>query len=114
MSTELEFASATDLMTAPAQVEMRDVCLSSGKVVTVRGLTRRELLTSGHGTEDTSVMECRNVAAAMIRPSMSEAQVREWQKVSGPKDLGLVTAAIRDLSGLGQGAEKSGVSGVRD
>ena len=69
---------------------------------------------TGKGTEDVALIERRNVALCMVEPKMTEAQVEKWQKSSRPNSLGEVTRAIRDLSGLGEGAAKSDVAEVRD
>ncbi len=101
-----EYASLDDL-TAPGEPETEDVTLTGGKVVKVRGLTRFELIVNGKGTDDALVIERRNVATCMVEPRMTEAQVAKWQKGSKPGDLARVTVAIRNLSGLGEGADKS-------
>lgn len=107
-----EYASADDLAADVSTVDTADVTLSTGKVVKVRGLSRYELLLNGKNTEDSGLIERRNVACCMVEPRMTVGQVEAWQKGSKPADLGKVTAAIRDLSGLGEGADKSDVQEV--
>lgn len=109
-----EYASIEDLTSDEVSDNTQDVTLPGGKVVKVRGLTRYELLLNGKNTEDAALIERRNVATCMVEPRMSEAQVEKWQKAKNPIALGLVTTAIRDLSGLGEGAGKSDVDQVRD
>lgn len=112
MSTE--YASVDDLV-AVVEPETRDVELPNGKTVKVRGLTRFELIVHGKGTEDGALIERRNVAACLVEPRMTEKQVETWQKSPGSiSSFGLVSEAIRDLSGLGEGAGKSDVAEVRD
>lgn len=80
-----------------------------GKIV-VRGLSRYELLLSGKNTEDVSLIERRTLAMAVVDPQLSEADVEQWQKHSPASEIGPVTRAIQELSGLGEGAGKSDVS----
>jgi hypothetical protein len=102
-----EYASIDDL-TSASEPETRDVTLPDGKVVKVRGLTRIELLLSTKGTDDTALVERRNVATCLVEPRMTVQQVEAWQKRPGSVlAIGEVTDAIRDLSGLGEGAAKS-------
>jgi hypothetical protein len=109
------YATPDDLLVDEVSANTADVTLPNGKVVKVRGLSRLELLVLGKGTDDAALIERRNIAACMVEPKLTEKQVEAWQKTSGPKGgLDLVTAAIRDLSGLGEGAQKSRVAEVRD
>lgn len=103
-----EYASADDLITDDGPAETKDVTLPNGKVVKVRGLTRFELILSGKNTEDAALIERRNVSMCLVEPRMSIGQVEAWQKRPGSvRALADVTAAIRELSGLGEGADKS-------
>lgn len=86
-------------------------------VVTVRGLTRSEVLHLNKGRElgtvDVAEYERKMVALALVDPVMSEDEVKTWQehdRASGA--LADVTDAIAELSGLSQGADKSGVPGA--
>lgn len=107
-------ASADDLIGA-ASVETADVDLPTGQTVKVRGLTRFELILNGKDTEDAALIERRNVATCMLEPPMTVKQVEQWQKAPGSvKPLAAITAAIRDLSGLGEGAGKSDVAEAGD
>lgn len=108
----MTYASAADLGAESGLPEAKDVTLSTGLVVKVRGLSRYELLLNGKGTEDIGLIERRNVACCMVEPKMNLAQVEAWQRNSRPADLGKVTDAIRDLSGLAEGADKSGLPEV--
>jgi hypothetical protein len=103
---DVEYALVDELTTA-TDPETRDVPLPNGKAVKVRGLTRMELMLSRKGTEDPAVVEQRTLAFCMVAPPMTAKQVEAWQKVSGPMVIAPVTEAIRELSGLGEGADKS-------
>lgn len=101
------YATLDELATISDDTE--DVTLPSGAVVLVRGLTRYELLSNGKGTDDSSLIERRNLATCLVEPKLSLSQVERWQKTSKPGEIGVVTDAIRRLSGLGEGAGKSRV-----
>jgi hypothetical protein len=110
-----EYASVASLLQSVEQAETFDVTLRSGAVVAIRGLTRRELLDAGKGTEDSALIEARNVAFCLVRPAMTLAQVQQWQQAPGSvRDFATLTEAIRDASGLGEGADKSDVDPAGD
>lgn len=115
MSTDTSpYASLDDLIASTTPDNTADVDLPGGGRVKVRGLTRYELLLNVKGTDDALLVERRNVAACLVEPKMTVAQVERWQRASTPDVLGAVTLAIRNLSGLGEGAQKSGVPGDGD
>lgn len=87
--------------------------------VLVRGLSRGEVFLmqktradGGIKTED--AYERRMLSLGLVHPEMTEAEVGVWQQVSPAGEMEPVAAKIRDLSGLGEGADKSGVQDVRD
>lgn len=86
-----------------------DLELPGGQLVTVRGLTRYELLLNARDVGDSLTLERRNLATCMVRPTLTEDQVEQWQKSSPPNVIGSVTDLIRRLSGLAEGAAKSDV-----
>lgn len=102
------YASFDDLIT-PVDDNTADVELPGGRRVKVRGLTRYELLLNAKGADDAALIERRNLATCMVEPKMTLAQVEKWQKSSTPDVIGKVTNAIRELSGLAEGASKSDV-----
>lgn len=105
-----KYASADDLAAGDLNLDGEDLTLPSGRTVRVRGLSRFELMLNGKGTEDSSVIERRNVATCLVEPKMTEAQVGAWQKKSSAGgDFRALSEKIRDLSGLGEGAGKSDV-----
>lgn len=109
------YASIGSLIRPVEDAETTDVTLPSGGVVQVRGLTRRELHSAGQGTEDVATMEARNLAACVVTPKLTLAQAMQWQQSPGSVlDIARVTEAIRDLSGLGEGADKSDVDEAGD
>lgn len=113
-SQDIRYASADDLL-REQEVETRDVKLPDGRLVKVRGLTRIELILSGKGDPDADEVERRNVSTCLLLPRMTKAQVGKWQCQPGSvMALARITTAIRDLSGLGEGAQKSDVAEVSD
>lgn len=84
-------------------------------VVTVRGLSRAELLLAGKlSDQGAAVMERRMLAYAMVDPAMSEADVERWQSAAPAGEIQPIVAKVNELSGIGQGADKSGVQSVRN
>lgn len=99
------FASLTELDVVD---DTSDVELSDGTYVTIRGLSRFELINHGKNTDDSALIEARNVAACLVEPPLSLGQAQAWQKRARANgDWSRVTRAIRDMSGLGEGADKS-------
>lgn len=104
------YATVDDLAHGDLDLGGDDFTLPSGKLVRVRGLSRYELMLNGKGTEDAIVIERRNVATCMVEPEMSVTAVEKWQRHSAAGgDFAALSAKIRDLSGLGEGAAKSDV-----
>lgn len=103
------YASADDLVEGDLG-DGEDLTLPSGKKVRVRGLSRWELMFHGKDTDDNALIERRNVVACLLAPKMTLAQVERWQRNSkAGGDFRVLSEAIRDGSGLGKGADKSGV-----
>lgn len=102
-----EYASFDDLVEAVDATE--DVDLGDGRKVKVRGLTRYELILNAKGTDDANLIERRNLVCCLVEPKLTDTQAEKWQKSSPPSVIGKVTDAIRRLSGLAEGAQKSDV-----
>lgn len=96
-------------------VETADVALPSGQLVTVRGLTRAELLINARGADgDGALIERRNLATCLVRPTLTADQAEHWHRTAAAGDLVDVVGTIRRLSGLDEGAQKSHVAGNGD
>lgn len=109
-----EYANIDDLF-GSSVAATDDVSLPGGQVVKVRGLTRYELVLNGKGTDDSNTIERRNLVTCMVEPKMTDEQVERWQKSQcSAGDIGKVCDAIRRLSGLAEGAQKSDVSSDGD
>jgi len=95
------------------RIEEDDVEIPGVGTVRVRGLTRWELLTAGQGAKetDTLIVERRMLAFGMVDPALTEAEAGQWQKCSPASEIQPVVAKINELSGVGQGANKSDLSG---
>lgn len=84
-------------------------------VVVVRALTRLEVLRfkglRASGEIDVAEYEAQMISVALVSPKMTAAEVTVWQGVDKAGGaIGEVADAITDLSGLTQGADKSGVA----
>lgn len=110
------YAAADDFAGDDAyDVDELDVKLSKGRTVRVRGLSRHELMHGGKGTDDNAEIERRMIVDGLVAPRMTLKQVEAWQKKPGSiVDFAKVTTAIRDLSGLGKGANKSDLAALSD
>lgn len=88
------------------------VTLPDGSTIGIRALTRDEALEmqelKGLGNKDTYM-----IATGMTDPMMTVEDVAKWAKSGDAGDLVIVSKAITELSGMGEGAGKSRVSGVR-
>lgn len=87
----------------------QDVELPGVGSVRIRALSRAEVLRIKDKPMDIDVMERKLISAAMVDPKLTEAEVQEWQDVSEAGELEIVTRAITKLSGLSEGAGKSGL-----
>jgi len=87
----------------------RDVEVDVG-TVRVRGLNRAEVKACKDKDQNTS--EVKIIAAALVDPEgMTEDEVAEWLEDAPAGDYAAVMVAITELSGLFEGADKSGVPG---
>lgn len=80
----------------------------------LRALSRYELVLAGKGTEDGSLIEARLLSYTLLDPQLSVDEVRQWQKLAPSGEVGMVVDKMRELSGLGEGADKSDVPGDGD
>jgi hypothetical protein len=84
--------------------------LPDGTFVMIRALTRDEVLEmqerAGKAAQDNYA-----VATSLVEPVMTEGDVAEWAASAGAGDIVAVVNAAAALSGLVEGAGKSGVSG---
>jgi hypothetical protein len=81
--------------------------------VRFRGLSRAEVLALQQVT-DPAAADRQMVAWALVDPALSVEDVKTWQENSAAHEIEGLTLAIAELSKMGPGAAKSGVSSVRD
>jgi hypothetical protein len=112
-----EYATAEEI-TSDLELPGEDVAYGNKKV-RVRGLSRGEVFAMNKAKQDGGIKdelewERRMVSIALVQPKMTDAQVATWQRgPAGGTGLDEVTEVIARLSGLTQGADKSGVPSVR-
>ena len=82
--------------------------------VRVRPLTRAEALRVRGEELDVAVMEQRLIAAALVEPKLTEAEVAQWQESAPAGELEPVINAIVRLSGLTVEAPKEAMRTFRD
>lgn len=109
--SEINYASADDLIkrSAERRASAVDFTLPSGLVVQVRGLSRAELLLANKNDPDPLEAEARMIAYCVVTPKLSVNQVKALQENSDPMELAGLTEKIKELSRLGEGADKSTV-----
>lgn len=84
------------------------VTLPSGGQVKVRGLSRDEAL-GVQDREGTAARDNYVIATGMLEPKLSEDDVAAWGLLEGAAgDLVVVSQTISRLSGMSEGAGKSG------
>jgi hypothetical protein len=85
--------------------------LPDGSTVEVRALTRNEVLAS----QDQPTLAMKDnyiVACGMTNPKLTVDEVSQWAEAAGAGDLVAVSERIAELSGLKEGAGKSGLHGA--
>jgi hypothetical protein len=87
--------------------------LPSGGTVAVRPLTRNEVLRAGEASGTTAERDDLIVSMGMVDPVMSADDVHAWGEAGAAGDLVAISDAIGEISGLKQGAGKSGVARPR-
>lgn len=91
------------------RLDERDVVLPAVGTVRVRGLSREEVLSI---REDRGVdFERRMLATGMVDPALTYDEAGRWMAAATAGEIRPVTEAILQLSGLAQGADKSGLPG---
>ena len=87
----------------------RDVQVDVG-TVKVRGLTRAEVIQCRDETGKTIDVEL--IALAMTDPQLTAEEAGIWLETAPAGDYVKVLTAVSELSGLIEGADKSGLSGA--
>lgn len=102
-----EYASVDELVASTLTED--DYTLPSGRRVRIRALSRATVLRiQTIGKDNVLKLEAETVAAGLVAPRMTVEQVGQWQAGdTAGGDIGKLMEAIRDLSGLGEGAAKA-------
>lgn len=84
--------------------------------ITVRGLSRFEFLIAQKNYPDDNLKQERYILSrAVIDPAgLTEDDVADWQKASGPMEINAVALVVNRLSGIGQDAQKEAYKSLRD
>lgn len=103
-----------------SRIPEADVEIPGVGTVRVRGLSRVEVIVMRKATDTEHldgpralVIERKMLAAAMVDPELTEAEVGQWQKASAAGELGPVTQKIQELSGMLDGSAKEAVQTFR-
>lgn len=102
---EILARKVTGLKTEPFTIE------GVGDVV-IRGLTRNEAL-AVQECETTADKDNLMIACGLVEPKMSQGDIAEWGGEEQAGTLVKLSQRIAELSGLVEGAGKSGVSRAR-
>lgn len=81
--------------------------------VRVRGLSRSEALSLAKAKDDPQALEMLIVRLGLVEPALSEEECKAWFASAPAGLVDPIVKAVERLSGLGEGAPKSGVPGVR-
>jgi hypothetical protein len=105
------YADEADLLGDYAD-ETKDVETSKGLVV-VRPLTRIELVEAKRKAKgDEADYESRLISKALVRPELTPGKVKAWFGKAPAGDSVAIMDAVAELSGMAEGARKSGVPGA--
>lgn len=98
---ELDFATVEDLLVRDLPSEPFQ--LPGGKWVEIRPLTRYEVMTAQKLRQDKGLveLELRMITCAMVRPAMTDVDVKRWYKAVRAGALEGLTRRINVISGLG-------------
>lgn len=87
----------------------REVPIADIGIVLVRALSQGEVSRA----KDDKDYESALLADALLDPELTQDEARQWLDTAPAGDTVSVMDAIAELSGLKEGAQKSGVPGVR-
>jgi hypothetical protein len=104
---ELEYATPADL--AEVDLAEEDYDLGNGKKLRLRALTRLEMMRSSKLDNDRPKQEQYLLSIAVIKPTLTPADVAKWQRAKSFMEVERVARRINALSGVGKDAAKSGL-----
>lgn len=84
--------------------------------ITVRGLSRFEFLVAQKKYPDDALKQERYILSnAVLDPAgLTEDDIADWQKASGPMEINEVANVVNRLSGIGKDAQKEAYKSFRD
>lgn len=111
---EAKRATVADLLASRIDTDVVEI--PGVGYVTVRGLSRWEMLTAGKLADKggTLAVERAMLAFAMVEPALTEDEVSAWQKASPAAEIKPVVTMINRLSGVGRQEEKAAYLEFRD
>lgn len=92
----------------------REVDLPGLGTVRVRALSRSEAVGLAVHKNDVRKLECQIIRCGLVDPVLTDAEMVGWYAEAPSGLVDLLIAAIDSLSGMSDGAPKSGVPGVRE
>lgn len=84
-----------------------------GAEVTVRGLSRSEVVGLQAHKDSLPKLEMAILALGFVDPALDADDVKAWYESAPAGDIDKVVGVISDLSGMTPASSKSGVPGVR-
>lgn len=97
----------------PSGLPEDDVNIPDVGTVRVRGLSRAEVF-EVQQVKGRDAHERRILTLGLIDPVLTDNEIRQWQANSPAGEIEPVTNKIRDLSGLGDGADKESYKSAGD
>ncbi|MGH9891078.1 MAG: hypothetical protein ACREA0_03670 [bacterium] len=94
-----------------ARLGRREVVLQGVGTVVVRGLSRAEAFRVRECI-GADAMERKVIELGLLDPSLDADEVLEWYQCAPAGEVDLLSNAIQELSGLTEGAPKSGLPEV--
>lgn len=95
------------LLTPRVTTITAEVDLPGLGTVTVRGLSRWEMIKVFGLDGKRHRQEQLAISLGLVDPQLTEAEVAAWQKAAPSDEVELVAQKINELSGIGKGAAKS-------
>lgn len=91
--------------------ETREYEIPGVGTIVIRALSRQEIMTVDHSRPMLEVEQVM-VAAAMVDPAMTAADVAVWQANSPADELSAIIALINDMSGIKSTSNKEAYKSV--
>ena len=106
-----------DSLLRKREVSTREVDLDGTGTVTVRALKRGEVIeirqaATKNGKLNEDLVDLFTIARGMVDPQLTPDEVAEWAEQAPAGEPAKVMAAIGEMSGYLEGADKSGLPGV--